>query len=85
MQRAELKQKTSNIILGLAFGLLAMYLMPSSWAYVCFALSFFASVFSNDVINTFTLKAEIGKIKIIGGEITMTHRDKNGNIISKSK
>lgn len=85
MQNINIKKRIPNLVLGLIFGLLAIYLTPSIWAYIFFFLSYLASVFGDRVINIFTLEAKTGKFNLKGSDVNMKVIDKNGNIISKSK
>ena len=85
MQSIKIKKRIPNLILGLTFGLVGIYLGQSVWAYVFFFLCWITSVFGDKIVNVFKLKAESGKYNLKGFGAKMKVIDKNGNIISKSK
>ena len=85
MHDFKIKKRIPNIIIGLVFGLLAIYLAPSIWSYLFYVLSALAFTFTDRVVKSFIMNTETGHFIVKGGNVTMEVKDKDGNVISRSK
>lgn len=84
IQDMKIKKRIPNIILGLIFGLLALYFTPSCWSYFFFILSALAFTFTDKVIKAYIINIKTGHYYLNGSDVKMTHKDKDGNIKSQS-
>lgn len=83
MPDIQIKKRIPNLIVGLVFGMLAMKVFPSGWAYVFFAFSALSLAFADEIIRVFSLSVhDTIKIK---ENIELEIRDSEGNIKGKYK
>jgi hypothetical protein len=85
IQDIKIKKRIPNIVLGLALGLLALYLAPTCWSYLAYILSALAFTFTDQIVKAYIINAGTGHFSVKGHDVDMYVKDKDGNIISKDK
>lgn len=83
LQDIKFKKRIPNIIIGLIFGLLAIYLSPCFWSYLFYILSALSFIFTDQVIRTFIINTETGHFSVKDFDVEMEVRDKDGNLKNK--
>lgn len=85
IQNIKIKKRIPNIIFGLIFGLISLYLAPAYLSYLFFILSALTFTFADQIIKIYIINAGTGHFSVKGQDVNMHVNDKDGNIISKNK
>ena len=81
MQHTKLKKRIPNLVAGVAFACLAIYLAPSAWAYLFTALSVVAAAYSDELVQFFAIELR-DEIKM-SDSVEIEVQDPSGNLKSR--
>ena len=83
MPNIEIKKRVPNIVTGLIFGMLAIWISPSGWAYPLYVFSTLCFVFADEVIRYLSVDVH-DTIKLKEG-LELEIKNSDGSIAGKYK